>query len=463
MTFPAEIAEIRFGCGLSPRVPPPRSAQDVLDALTAPDEMAQAFPVESFEAFRKRMALANAARKRRRNAKTDAERKEARKTRNLLNKAAREDMIKWKGQTILRWVNTRQGFLERLAFFWGDHFTAVGKAGLLRRATSAYVETAIRPNMTGSFSDLLIAAVTSPLMLHYLDQGISTGPNSQVAARGGRNKGLNENLAREVLELHTLGVDGPYAQDDVRQLAELFTGLTYDAANGFKYRKDMAEPGAETVLGKSYGGETERLAPVLQALRDLAAHPATARHIARKLAVHFVSDTPDTSLVDHLEARFIATGGQLLAVYEALLEHPTAWAMPLHNVKPPADFVASACRALDVQPEIFADMDEKQARRLFVAPMRQMGQLWQQPPGPDGWPEQDTAWITPQGVAARLRWAMAAPRFLRRGRGLPPPKQFVQDALGGLAPEAVRFAAASAESRSEAIGLVLSAPAFQRR
>lgn len=463
MSYSPEIAEIRFGCGLSPEVAAPGSVQALLDGLGGADEVAAAFPIEDFPTFRARMIEATENRAKLRKARGTPEEKTFRKQRNVINRAAREAMFTWQAQALLRWTWTRQPLRERLASFWADHFTAVGKAGVLRRANSPFVEAAIRPNLTGSFADLLIAATTSPLMLHYLDQGISVGPNSERAARNARHKGLNENLARELLELHTLGVDGPYSQEDVRQLAELFTGLTYDARNGFKFRKDFAEPGAETVLGKSYGGDPARLAPVLEALRDLAVHPATARHIAGKLAVHFVSDRPDPALVDHVAARFTETGGDLVAVYAALLEHPSAWELPLGNAKPPADFIASACRALAVRPAAFETIDEKRARALLVVPMLQMGQAWQKAPGPDGLPEQDAAWITPQGVAARLRWAMTVPVELCAPQGLPHPVEFVTAALGSHAPEPVRFAASAAESRAEAIGLVLASPAFQRR
>jgi len=462
LSYDPEIAEIRFGCGLSPSVAPPAGRQAMLDGLTGPDEMAAAFPIETFPEFRARMVEASENFREIRKRRGTPEVQPFRKRRNLINKAAREAMVGWQAQTFLRWTRTAQPMHERLAFFWADHFTAVGKNGVLRRGTSPYVEAAIRPNMTGSFADLLIAATISPLMLHYLDQGISIGPESPRARKGGR-RGLNENLAREVLELHTLGVDGPYGQEDVRQLAELFTGLTYNPRNGFTFRKDFAEPGPETVLGVTYGGDPARLEPVLEALRALALHPATARHIAAKLAVHFVADAPDPALVDHLAGRFADTGGQLMAVYEALLEHPAAWAEPLGNAKPPADFIASACRALDVPPDTLQSLEERAARRMFFWPLGQMGQPWQSPSGPDGWPEEDADWITPQGVAARMRWAMQMPQRLCAPRGLPHPESFVQAALGSRAPGPVRFAASAAESRSEAIGLVLASPAFQRR
>jgi len=324
-----------------------------------------------------------------------------------------------------------------------------------------YAETVIRPHLAGRFEDMLIAAATSPLMLHYLDQNRSAGPGSRAAERRKRVSGLNENLAREVLELHTLGVDGPYSQADVRQLAELFTGLSVSLENGFVYRPVMAEPGSETVLGGTYGGGTPKLDQVLSALRDLARHPATARHIAWKLAVHFTSDTPEPALVSHLAARYRESGGELLPVYAALLEHPAAWEPVLANVKPPFSYVASACRALAVPEARIAGMKPSRTRRLLLTPLTQMGQRWEFSGGPDGWPEEDAAWITPQALAARLRWSMAAPQRLQQP--LPDPRAFAGTALGRFANERVQFAAGAAETGAEAIGLVLSSPAFQRR
>jgi uncharacterized protein (DUF1800 family) len=308
--------------------------------------------------------------------------------------------------------------------------------------------------------------VTHPLMLHFLDQMQSVGPGSRAARKArekgrARQPGLNENLAREVLELHTLGVGGPYGQDDVRQLAELFTGLSFTPGEGFVFRPRQAEPGAETVLGRSYGGNPATLESIHAALEDIAAHPATARHVAWKLAVHFVADDPDPALVDHVAARYLASDGDLMAVYAALLEHPAAWDPRLANVKPPADFIASTCRALAVAPDRLGEKRLKLIRRVLLGPMAVMGQPWQKPGGPDGWPEEDGDWITPQGLAARMRWAMAAPALLRPD--LPDPRAFVTTALGPFAGEPVQFAAKAAETREEAIGLVLSAPAFQRR
>ncbi|PCJ08254.1 MAG: hypothetical protein COB16_07935 [Rhodobacteraceae bacterium] len=460
MFLPA-LAEIRFGCGLSPDLPTKDSVEAILQKLDGPDHMAAAYPIDDFNSLWPHLFAFKSLRRKRRKARGTEAYEELNDQFKSMRKKSRFTRVRWFGQVILRHSQTEDGFRERLALFWGDHFTAQGKGGLLQLMGAPYVETAIRPYVSGRFGDLLISAVTHPLMLHYLDQSASIGPGSPMAQKSRRSKGLNENLAREVMELHTLGVGGPYSQKDVRQLAELFTGLSYNAKNGFQFRPNQAEPGKETVLGTQYGGDPARLEPIHAVLHDLAEHPATADHIARKLVVHFVEDNPDPALIEHVAARFRDTKGDLAQVYAALLEHPAAWQPELRNVKPPLDFVASACRALAVHPEKLKRSAPKTLAKGLMTPLIMMGQRWEHPNGPDGWPEQDAAWITPQGLAARIRWAMLAPQQLVTR--LPPPEQFVETSLGEFADGRVRFAARAAETQSEAIGLVLSSPAFQRR
>lgn len=458
--FNPELAEIRFGCGLSPSIPPTVSVDAMLAGIIAPDTMADRFPIEPFSKFRDRMVASDKLRRTLRDNRGKPQAKVAQKRRNLLKKEARIDMTRWLGMSMLRRTYTDTAFFERLVYFWGDHFSATGKAGVIKRATSPYIEDGIRPYVGGRFSDLLISAVTHPVMLQYLDQDRSIGPQSERALKSGKAAGLNENLAREVMELHTLGVDGPYTQQDVRELAELFAGLSFQPNQGRKFRKDYVEPGAETVLGVTYD-DAYSIKPVHAVLEDLAVHPATARHLSWKLAVHFVSDRPDPALIDHLTARYVETGGDLMQVYAALLEHPAAWTQEGANIKPPVEFVGSAMRALAVEPIVVTGMTEKGVRNVILTPMAVMGQTWQKFSGPDGWPEEDSAWLTPQGLSGRVRWAMEGPQLLRPD--LPDPRAFVDTALGSFAPEDVKFAASAAESKSEAIGLVLMSPVFQRR
>ncbi len=454
------MAEQRFGYGNSTAVSPPASAAKMLASLSETDKAQADFPIPSFrylqDAIVLRRRFASFARD---NPESVEGRAALEKSRNIL-RGLREDRNRWFAQLQLRRINGHSGFRERLATFWGDHFTALGKNNLLRLATPIYIDEAVRPHISGKFADLLTSCVTHPLMLHYLDQNTSAGPNSRAALRRKGRLGLNENLAREVLELHTLGVDGPYHQTDVRELAKLLTGLAATRNYGFKFRPTMAEPGSEEVLGQTYSAKAS-MAPIRAVLNDLAVHPATAAHIAHKLAVHFISDTPPADLVDQVKSAYLETDGNLQACYTALLDHPAAWAHPATNMRSPDEFVSATLRALDVTAATLQGLTPKAMRKIFFRPMTLMGQPWLQPAGPDGFAEEDSAWVTPQGISARMEWAMNAPS--RLVSALPDPRIFMENALGDNVPDAVEFAANAAENRAVAIGLILSSPSFQRR
>jgi uncharacterized protein (DUF1800 family) len=353
-----------------------------------------------------------------------------------------------------RAVGSDDPFRERLVAFWADHFSVSPRNRLDRALPGLLQDAAIRPHVTGHFADMLKAVTTHPAMLVYLNQEASFGPTSPKGKR--QAKGLNENLARELLELHTLGVGAGYGQGDVRELAELLTGLAV-GPEGFQFDARRAEPGAETVLGVAYDGKG--MAPILQALDDLAARPETARHLARKLAVHFVADEPDPTLVEGLAAVFSDTGGDLAAVSQALVAHPLA-ALGA-KARQPFDFVVASLRALGVTPDAVLGMEPRPFRRLILDPLKAMGQPFQQAPGPDGWPEAEADWITPQGLAARIDWAMQAPE--RLVRPLPDPRGLLATALGSRADERLTWAVNAAESARDGVGLVLASPAFNRR
>lgn len=460
MSFSAHMAEQRFGYGLSGHLPPVQSVAQMLEGVSGPDLMVTQFPLPGFGYIQKQGVLRSRFMKFARENARKPEGKDARDKALEVLKKVRRERAGWFTQSQLRRVHTQTAFRERLIAFWADHFTAVGKGQLFQFAESLYSDAAVRPHIAGSFGDLLVSCVTHPMMLHYLDQDISAGPNSAFAKRRGGGRGLNENLAREVLELHTLGVGGPYDQRDVRALARLFAGMSRGRDLRFLFRGGFVEPGQHVVLGKAYGGRPA-MPQIISALQDLARHPATAAHIARKLAVHFVADRPPADLVAALTEAYLRTDGQLMALYEVLLTHPDAWARPATNIRPPVEFMAASMRALSVKPAQLEAMTPQQVNRFFFVPLKVMGQIWQKPSGPDGWDEADAAWITPQGVAGRVEWAMRAPKNLLEA--LPDPRDFVRSALGGDAPTRVAFAASAAETRAEAIGLVLLSPAFQRR
>jgi len=459
VSFDPVLAEIRFGVGVSPVIAAPGSVDEMLARLIGADAAAAAFPVpvwaEAEPSPRQFREVALSVRE----AGTEAEREAAEALRDAQREAGRElvatNMVAELGRSVI----TQDGMRERLTRFWADHFTIRATTGNTRHLVSPYVEETIRPHLAGRFATMLRAVATHPMMLLYLDQHLSMGPNSTAAQRN--NRGLNENMARELLELHTLGVDGSYDQSDVRQLAKLLTGLSYTPQNGFAFRAQNAEPGAETVLGRSYGGGEARLDDILAALDDLAVHPDTARHLSAKLARHFIGPEPAPDLLAAMVERYLDSEGDLLATYEAMLRHPQAWGPERRNVKQPMAFLATAMRALAVPPDRLKSASLQDVRRIVMRPMRVMGQPWQEPPGPDGWAEEDSAWVTPQGMAGRITWAMTMPRQLVTE--LPDPRDFVQHALGPTPPEAVSFAAGAAESVTDGIGVILASAAFQRR
>jgi uncharacterized protein (DUF1800 family) len=300
---------------------------------------------------------------------------------------------------------------------------------------------------------MLIAVEQHPAMLIYLDNAQSIGPNSRAGLNRGR--GLNENLAREILELHTLGVDGGYSQNDVTNLARILTGWTVgNLANAmsepgkFLFAPARHEPGDRTVLGKRYpdGGLTTGL----DVLRDLAAHNATARHIALKLARHFVSDDPPAELVQCLEATFLKTGGDLMSVSRALLESPGAWEAQPAKVMPPYDFLVAVVRGFALEPQ------PQEMLRLT----NQLGQPLWRPPAPAGWPDTDTAWAAPSALRERLRVAEVAARRTNPGAD---PRTVAEEVLGEGMAAATRQAVARAETREQGLELLIMSPEFQRR
>jgi uncharacterized protein (DUF1800 family) len=436
-----EELAIRFGYGLPAVAATP---QAMLAGLAGPDLAARDWPGITLNALAPVMQAYRAARK----ARDEPAARAARQ-------AAEALALRGAKASFARAVGSADPFRERLVAFWADHFTVAPRNRTEAALPAILSDEAIRPHVTGRFADMLRAVILHPAMLIYLNQEASFGPGSPKGQR--QKKGLNENLARELLELHTLGVGADYGQDDVRELAELLTGLAV-GPEGFVFDTRRAEPGPETVLGVRYDGAG--LEAVDQVLADLAARTETAAHIARKLAVHFVSDAPDPGLVDRLAAVFRGTGGDLLALSEALVMDPAA-AGPPEKVRQPQDFLVASLRALGLSGQGILELEPRQFRRLVLQSLRAMGQPFQQAPGPDGWPEAAQDWITPQGLAARIDWAMTAPE--RLVRPLPDPRAFLAVALGARAGQRLTWAVSAAESARDGVGLVLSSPEFNRR
>ncbi|MDJ1159258.1 DUF1800 family protein [Chelatococcus sp. SYSU_G07232] len=350
-------------------------------------------------------------------------------------------------------VESGTGFAERLTLFWSNHFcVSAAKGGHLRTLAGAFEREAIRPHVFGRFADMLLAVARHPAMLIYLDNQESIGPNSPAGRRRGR--GLNENLAREILELHTLGVDGGYGQEDVTSLARIITGWTvaYDDKRGaqgrFTFNANLHEPGDHAVLGVSHreGGAEQGE----QALLALARHPATARHVARKLARHFIADEPPPKLVERLTRTFRDSDGDLAALSLALVEAPEAWVPEAHKLRLPYEFLVAALRTTGRKVE---------APPLLAA-LAGMGQPLWTPSGPNGFPDTVAAWVSPEGVKARLDVAAA---LGRQAAGGPSPPDLVDAVLGAACSRETRQAVARAESRAQAVALLLMSPEFQRR
>lgn len=448
----AELAAIRLGYGFSPHGVGAANAADLVDSVRlseAPDGLS------STDFFRQNFLRLQSLNKLRRAGDKTAE-QARRELRRSLGAMRWHDLL----SRVARGVGARDGFGERLAQFWADHFSIRADDNAQQPLVSAYLDEAIRPHLSGTFADMLIAVVSHPMMLLYLNQNRSVGPNSM---RGRRLKrGLNENLAREILELHTVGVAGSYTQRDVRQLAELLTGMAFTYRRGAFFDRSIAEPGAETILGREYGDERRsRLAPVHAFLRDIAVHPDTAAHLARKLAVHFVADDPPADLVAELAAVWRESEGNLRDVYHVLAAHPALATRFRAKLRQPLDYMITGLRALGIRGEDLLAVEPRLVNPLLLIPLSRMGQPWGRPNGPDGWPETAEAWISPNLLAARIEWAQKAPQLLK----LPvsEPKSFLKQALGNTASADLLWAAPRAESKSDAMTIVLASGDFNRR
>ena len=340
------------------------------------------------------------------------------------------------------------GFVERLVWFWSNHFCVNQEKTVM---AGAYEREAIRPHVLGRFADMLLAAEGHPAMLLYLDNAQSIGPNSVAGIN--RDKGLNENLGREILELHTLGVRTVYAQDDVTNFAKVLTGWTIlptatnpDHGGEFVYIKRMHEPGPEVVIGKDYpdtGSEQGRAV-----LADLARHPATAKHISTKLARHFIADDPPPALVDRLAQRFLDTDGDLKEVTRTLIASPEAWEPQQTKIKRPGEWIVAALRATGISGDI----------QRIVGGMALLGEPLWRPPAPKGFSDDNAAWL--DGLAQRLDIANT---FAQRVGDRLDAEVVADTALGPLASAETRRAIASAESKPQALTFLLMASEFQRR
>lgn len=351
---------------------------------------------------------------------------------------------------LLSAVRTSAPMAERLALYWMDHFTAAGaNAGFLNGGME---REAIRPRMLGPFHDLLVAAALHPSMLFYLDNRASVGPNSRLGRSSRGRRGLNENLGREILELHTLGVDGGYTQDDVVALASMLTGWTVSLderpsqPERVGFFPDRHEPGPKTLLGKTYAQDGPDQA--VAALTDLARHPATARHVTRRMVRHFVGHGLP-GLEGRMAEVFRRTGGDLGAVTRALVMDDQAWVAP-RKVRPPVEFLLASARLLGGLPP----------RPAPRGALSAMGQPFWGAPSPKGWPTEDDAWAAPDAIKTRLDWAADLARRLPPGLDA---RALLDTAFGPAASAETRRAVERASDGGQALVLLLLSPEFQRR
>ena len=347
------------------------------------------------------------------------------------------------------------GFVERLVVFWSNHFCiSANKGGLARMWAGSFEREAIRPHVLGRFGDMLKAVEQHPAMLFFLDNQQSLGPDSRAGQN--RKRGLNENLAREIMELHTLGVGGGYTQDDVTSLARIITGWTFAGRQAqlglpgnFVFNASAHQPGPQTVMGKAY--QDNGVAQGEAVLADIARHPSTANFIATKFARHFVADDPPPALVARLQETFSKTDGDLKALAITLVDSSEAWDAPLTKVRSPYEFLVASGRLL-------ARIPEDPTR--YLGGLNVLGQPLWSPAGPNGFPDTNAAWAAPEGM--KLRLDISAQIASRLAEGIDP-RDLLELAAADAASEETRHTIERAESRQQALALLLMSPEFQRR
>ncbi|MGO7585054.1 DUF1800 family protein [Rhizobium ruizarguesonis] len=501
LSFPT-MAAIRFGYGFRPGEAPPDSKDELIGQLRKGAAATPDFPLGGPDMRHQAiLSLQAQLQQIRQDAKTVTDDTTQREMRKGVQRQAQQQFQHDANLRLMQAVLSPYGFYERLATFWTDHFsTSANKSLPMRLIVPLYEAEAIRPFISGKFGDLLRSATAHPAMLIYLDQADSLGPDSAGGIK--RNKGLNENLGRELLELHTLGAGSGYTQADVTAAAMVLTGLTIDRKEmDIAFRPNISEPGAHEVLGVSYGGRRRSRDDYLDMLDDLALHPKTAAHISRKLAVHFIADQPDEGMVSDMAEAWKKTDGDLTAVYTAMLDHPAAWRDEGAKARQPFDYVVTGLRALNAGPvngvvgsflaanqqgtdegdmaantpgmagspvptDPAGEAREKRlkafqtARALGQGALRRMGQPIWLPPSPAGFEEGFSAWITGSQLAERLAWARRAAAQFGRDED---PREFLKSTLADAARDETIRVVSQAPNKISGLTLVLASPEFNRR
>jgi uncharacterized protein (DUF1800 family) len=389
----------------------------------------------------------------------------------------------WQGK-VLRAIYSDHQLAEVLDDFWVNHFNVFVDKGPVRYMLAQYEREAIRPNVLGKFRDLLGATAKSQAMMFYLDNSESVGPHSEAAENEKRNakrkqkqRGLNENYGRELLELHTLGVNGGYTQQDVIEVARCFSGWTVRQPNlggGFFFNPKMHDRGEKTVLGQKIkaGGMEDGE----QVLDILAKHPSTAHHIAYQLAQRFVADEPPPALVDRMAKTFLEKDGDIREVLKTMLDSPDFWTerVFMAKVKTPFEMAVSAVRILD------ADVDDVYSLTVRIG---MLGEPLYRKQEPTGYSNVGSDWMNSAALLARLNFAMALIQNkllgvqvdttrLAPGEKSDPAQMAKAILLREPAPrtlDAIRGALEAqgnkspADERQYLVGLIVGSPDFQRR
>lgn len=370
---------------------------------------------------------------------------------NIIQKTYRAEAL----ARLQRATMAESGLVERLVAFWSNHFcVSANKGELARMWAGAFEREAIRPYVLGHFGEMLKAVEQHPAMLFFLDNQQSIGPDSRAGRN--RNKGLNENFAREIMELHTLGVDGGYTQADVTSLAAIITGWTFAGREGrlgqpgsFVFNANAHQPGPQRLLGKTYDDTG-----VMQgeaALSDIAHHPSTAKFVAHKFAAHFIADEPPPALVATLESAFKKSDGDLKVMTLALLDSNEAWQSPLAKMRTPYEFLVASGRLIGRIPD-------DPGRPLGA--LNLLGQPLWSPPGPNGFADSNGAWAAPENI--KLRLDIASQLSARISDSLEP-VDLLQAFAGDAVSTETRQTIGRAETRQQALALLLMSPEFQRR
>jgi uncharacterized protein (DUF1800 family) len=438
------LEEIRFGYGPrggQPLAPGGIDADRLLAQLTADDPQGRPW---DRPALAERYALF---------ATYDAQKKTAAGVDPATNKALKAIQIADLQSFVGRPTFAAAGFVERLVNLWANRITVSNVSGNVARFLQSFRDHAIRDHISGRYGDMLKATLWHPAMQIYLTQASSFGPDSPAGKRRGR--GLNENLAREFLELHSMRVG--YTQADVTSLAMLLAGMVSDA-RGERVDTRRAQPGKKRILGQTFTDDDPRQ-QINRLVDYVALRPETAQNVAFTLARHFIADEPPQDLVDRLAQTYLRQEGDLPSVYRALLQHPASNAAERQKLRTPQEYTAASLRLLGISQ---TDQDYDKLLGRIPNAMAAMGQPIFRPLRPDGWPEVSEGWMTPPLMASRIDWAVQTAR--RRGaKTVIDPQAMVTAALGDTASPLLMRAVGGAEQRWEGLAVLLGSPEFSRR